>query len=174
MSNCTQGINHCPECYSIHSTTQIKQIEQIQRNAARWVRNQPYNPHNPTSVTNLLQELQWTSLQQRRSWADLTLMYKVVNFHVAIPTIYHPIPAPLRSTRGSHCMKFMLYRPHLDIYTFLVGRILDDWVSPNFLFYHVFYAYNKPKAVCWVFWEALRMPRIGLPESPTNNFQIQH
>jgi hypothetical protein len=40
--------------------------------------DRPYNPHNPSSVTELINKLKWHSLQQRRVWADVTLMYKVV------------------------------------------------------------------------------------------------
>ena len=52
--------------------------------------NQPYNPHNPSSVTEMINHLKWPSLQQRRVWADVTLMYKVVNRLIAVPVNYHP------------------------------------------------------------------------------------
>ena len=35
--------------------------------------------HNPISVTEMINHLEWPSLQQHRVWADVTLMYKVVN-----------------------------------------------------------------------------------------------
>ena len=96
--------------------TQIKQIEQVQRNAARWVMNQPYNPHNPSSVTDMIAKLNWPSLQQRRVWADVTLMYKVVNCLIAVPVIYHPVAATVRSTRRSHSMKFIPIQARINAY----------------------------------------------------------
>ena len=95
--------------------TQIKQTEQVQRNAARWVMNQPYNPHNPSSVTDMIAKLNWPSLQQRRICADVTL-YKVVNCLIAVPVIYHPVAATVRSTRRSHSMKFIPIQARFNAY----------------------------------------------------------
>ena len=55
--------------------TQQKQIEQVQRNAARFVKNKQYNPERPDSVTSVIQEIKWNTLEQRRIWTDVTLMY---------------------------------------------------------------------------------------------------
>ena len=98
------------------SKTQVKQLVQVQRNAARWVTNQPYNPHNPSSVTEMINHLKWPSLQQRRVWADVTLMYKVVNCLIAVPVNYHPTTATVRSTRRSHSMKFIPIQPRINAY----------------------------------------------------------
>ena len=93
-----------------------KQLEQVQRNAARWVTNQPYNPHNPSSVTEMINHLKWPSLQQRRVWVDVTLMYKVVNCLIAVPVNYHPTTATVLSTRRSHSMKFIPIQPWINAY----------------------------------------------------------
>ena len=96
--------------------TQVKQIEQVQRNAARWVMNQPYSPHNPSSVTEMLNKLKWPSLEQRRVWTDVTLMYKVVNCLISVPVNYHPTTATVRSTRRSHSMKFIPIQTQINAY----------------------------------------------------------
>ena len=95
---------------------QVKQLEQVQRNAARWVTNQPYNPHNPSSVTEMLNHLKWPRLQQRRVWADVTLMYKVVNCLIAVSVNYHTTTATVRTTRRSHSMKFIPIQPRINAY----------------------------------------------------------
>ena len=111
--------------------TQVKQLEQVQRNAARWVTNQPYNPHNRTSVTEMINSLKWPSLQQRRVWADVTLMYKVVNCLIAVPVNYHPITATIRSTRRSHSMKFIPIQTRINAYqNSFFPRTVTTW---NFL-----------------------------------------
>ena len=108
--------------------SQIKQLEQIQRNAARWVTNKPYNWQNPTSSTQIVTDLQWPTLEQRRTWADATLMYKVVHCLVAIPITYHPPLATIRSTRGSHSMKFIPFRPKIDVYKYsFFPRTVVTW-----------------------------------------------
>ena len=96
--------------------TQVKQIEQVQRNAARWVMNQPYSPHNPSSVTEMLNKLKWPSLEQRRVWTDVTLMYKVVNCLISVPVNYHPTTATVRSARRSHSMKFIPIQTRINAY----------------------------------------------------------
>lgn len=93
-----------------------KQIEQVQRNAARFVKNKPYNLEKPESVTSLIQEMKWNTLEQRRIWTDATLMYKVVNQLIAIPTIYLPSLATVRGTRNSHCVKFVPPHCRINIY----------------------------------------------------------
>ena len=69
--------------------------------------NQPYSTYNPSSVTEMLNKLKWPSLEQRRVWTDVTLMYKVVNCLFTVPVNYHPATATVRSTRKSHSMKFI-------------------------------------------------------------------
>ena len=42
--------------------------------------------HNRSSLTDMLSDLQWKSLQDRRKEARLTMLYKIMNSQVAIPT----------------------------------------------------------------------------------------
>ena len=109
-------LEYASTIWNPHQKTQIKYLERVQRNAARWVTNQPYSHSNPTSVTEILNKLQWPSLQQRRFWVDVTLVYKMVNGLIAIPENYHPTYAPVRSTRGSHSFKFIPYQAKLNVY----------------------------------------------------------
>jgi hypothetical protein len=110
--------------------TQIKQLEQIQRNAARFVLNKPYNPNKPDSVSVMIKDLNWTPLYQRRIYTDITLMYKVINTLVAIPVIYHPSPALMRTTRSSHPLKFIPYQCRLNIYQHsFFPRTIAHWNS---------------------------------------------
>ena len=55
---------------------QIDAVEMVQRRAARFVTGQ-YNRYQ--SVISMLQELKWTSLQQRRQEQRLVNLYKCVN-----------------------------------------------------------------------------------------------
>ena len=73
----------------------------VQRRAARFVCNRYYNT---SSVTDMLSQLQWESLEERRNKARLVMMYKVVHQLVAIPTTCL-VPA-LQVTRGNHGYKF--------------------------------------------------------------------
>ena len=62
-------------------TNQIKQIEKVQRRAARFTCNRY---HNTSSVTDMLEDLDWPTLQVRRLRTRLIMFYKIIHFPVAI------------------------------------------------------------------------------------------
>ena len=66
--------------YSIIKYT--SNIEKVQRRAARFVFNQY---HNMSSPTDMIRQLEWKSLEQRRRKARLTMFYKIQHGLVAIP-----------------------------------------------------------------------------------------
>ena len=59
----------------------IDMLEKVQRRAARYVMGKY---RNRSSVGEMIQHLEWKSLQQRRKEARLSMMYKIVNNKVAI------------------------------------------------------------------------------------------
>ena len=61
-------------------------LEKVQWRAARWV---PSEYNSMSSVTHLLDQLNWKSLQSRRSVSRLTLLYKVL--HQDLPSIKLPL-----------------------------------------------------------------------------------
>jgi hypothetical protein len=50
--------------------------EMVQRRAARYVTNRY---HNTSSVSNMIEQLEWTTLQERRKHSRLLMMYKLKN-----------------------------------------------------------------------------------------------
>jgi len=56
-------------------------IEMVQRSAARYVKN---DYQYTSSVTNMLRELKWTTLEQRRNQASLTMLHKIHNKQVNV------------------------------------------------------------------------------------------
>ena len=71
-------------------TNQIKQIEKVQRRAARFTCNRY---HNTSSVTDILEDLDWPTLQVRRLRTRLIMFYKIIHFQVAIypsDLLFHP------------------------------------------------------------------------------------
>ena len=55
----------------------VKQIEGVQRRDAGFVKN--CYKREPKTVTNLLNELNWIPLKERRTISRLTLFHKVIN-----------------------------------------------------------------------------------------------
>jgi hypothetical protein len=89
-----------------YTSSNIKSIEKVQRRAVRWVLNR----HRQTScVDDMLQTLDWPSLQERRKHARLAMLYKHHNHLVTIPTKHPPTACrQRRNLRGSNSHQFDL------------------------------------------------------------------
>ena len=76
----------------------------IQRTAARWVLAR----HEPrASVTDMLAELKWRSLEQRRADIALTMLYKIRNAHVQItPSHLTPVTGIVASAHPHHYVQY--------------------------------------------------------------------
>ena len=91
----------------------IKQIEMVQRRAARWVvRDYSFT----SSVTSIIEDLGWRTLEQRRSDARLSLMFKIVHQLVAIST--DQLVPPSRPTRHSHSSSFRQLQATKNVYKY--------------------------------------------------------
>ena len=64
-----------------HYQTEINRIEKVQRTATRWACRRW---RNQSHVGEMLEELQWPELQERRQQASLTFFYKIHNNLVTI------------------------------------------------------------------------------------------
>ncbi|XP_071145213.1 uncharacterized protein [Mytilus edulis] len=109
---------------SIYLKTETDRLEMVQRRAARYVSNKH---HNHSSVNLMLQHLKWTSLEQRRKEARLTMLFKIENNKVAISKEGRLIPLK-RLSRNMHDKSFQVpaascdYRKHS-----FFRRTIRDW-----------------------------------------------
>ena len=78
-----------------HTVSGKWKIEMVQRRATRYTTN---HYHITSSVTDLLQQLEWESLESRRAKIKLTLLFKVVNDLVDIPASAYLTPASTRTS----------------------------------------------------------------------------
>jgi len=67
--------------YGTHGRNTSHGIEMVQRSAARYIQN---DYHYTSSVTNMLRELKWSTLEQRRNQASLTMLHKIHNRQVNV------------------------------------------------------------------------------------------
>ena len=63
-------------CWDPHHQTNINQVEMVQHRAAHFVTGQSWRQKNRDSITNILENLQWPTLQERRKSARLVLLYQ--------------------------------------------------------------------------------------------------
>ena len=103
-----------------------KKLEAVQRRAARWT----VNRHRQTSsVGQMLDQLQWPTLEERRRKARLVIMYKYHNGLLHIDTNKPPTRNPdARNTRRTHAAAYHTYSHSTDYRKFaFFPRTLCDW-----------------------------------------------
>ena len=114
----------CP-VWSPHTAHDTHQIEMIQHAAARWVLARH---ERRASVTDMLAELKWRSLEQRRADIALTMLYKIHNAHVQItPSHLIPVTGIAASTHPHHYVQY-----HTDTvvqYSSFYPRAVRMWNS---------------------------------------------
>ena len=82
-----------------YNETETKKVEKVQKTAARWTCRRW---RNRSSVDDMLDELEWPSLEDRRVRSSLTFFYKIHSGTVSLDKDRYLTPAPnLRSTRAS-------------------------------------------------------------------------
>jgi len=107
-------LEYCSAVWDPYTQCNIYQVERVQRRAARFV-NQNY--HNTSSVTDMITQLGWESLEQRRHRARLVFMYKIVHGVVAIPADQYLLPVR-RALRGQHQFSFIRPLATTDYYKY--------------------------------------------------------
>ena len=78
------SLEYCGTVWDPHTAAAAQKVEMVQRRAARWVKNDYVQT---SSVTNMLAELKWRELSQRRADARLCLLYKIKKSLVLINAI---------------------------------------------------------------------------------------
>ena len=92
--------------------TQTGQVKKIQRTAARWTCRRW---RNTSSFGDMLDELEWPSLETRREQSSLTFFYKIHSSAVSLDKDKYLTPAPnLRRTRASHESQYTRYLAYSD------------------------------------------------------------
>ena len=92
----------------LHHQTEINRIENVQRTAARWACTRW---RNQSRVGEMLDELQWPELQERRQQASLTSFYKIHNNLVVIDKNRYLSEAG-RGNRSTRSHPFQYHRPN--------------------------------------------------------------
>ena len=107
-----------------HFKQDIKQLEAVQRRAARFVK---HDYGSDSSVTEMLQDLGWQTLENRRREARLALLFKVVHGLVAIPHEGH-IKKHRGRTRAKNSHKLQVFAPNTDTFKYsFFPRTVKDW-----------------------------------------------
>ena len=87
--------------------TQTAQVEKVHRTAARWTYRRW---RNSSSVGDMLDELEWPTLETRREQSSLIFLYKIHSGTVPLDKDMYLTPAHnIRRTRASHESQYTRY-----------------------------------------------------------------
>jgi hypothetical protein len=78
-------------------------LEMVQRRAARFTLG---DYRTTSSVTNMMQELKWTTLRERRKRAKVIMLYRIIHLSVAIPYQSYLISWGASSSTRGHDQRF--------------------------------------------------------------------
>ena len=96
-----------------HTARNINAVEKVQRQAARFVTG---NYQRTSSVTQMMQDLSWDNLAERRAKTKVVMLYKIVNHLVDVPSEQYLIPTG-SCTRG-HDAKFLQPQARIQPYQY--------------------------------------------------------
>ena len=126
------SLEYCSTIWDPYHHTGISKLEMIQHHAARFVLNKPWHRSNQNhdSITDMLTSLEWPTLQNRRTIARLTFLFKIVRNLLAMPDHCLPSPTPVSSTRAQHPLKITQLQTRVDVYKYsFLPRTIIQWNS---------------------------------------------
>ena len=117
-------LEYASTVWSPHTATDITKLEAVQRRSARWATR---DYQRTSSVTQMIKDLNWRTLEQRRIDSRLTLMYKITYDLVAIPAADHLIPNT-RQSRHNHLLAYRQIPTLKDYYKYtFFPRTIVNW-----------------------------------------------
>ena len=104
-------------------------LESVQRRAARFVKG---DFRRDSSVSKMLGELHWSSLQERRTAARLTMLYKINagELPLTVPERFIPVNTNRTTTRSKRPSQFINYGARTNVYkNSFYPRTIKQWNS---------------------------------------------
>ena len=117
-------LEYASTVWSPHTATDITKLEAVQRRSARWA-TRDYQRNS--SVTQMIKDINWRTLEQRRIDSQLTLMYKITYDLVTIPAADYLIPNT-RQSRHNHLRAYRQIPTLKDYYKYtFFPRTIVHW-----------------------------------------------
>ena len=105
-------IEYAATAWDLYTARNIQQLEAVQRRAAKFVTG---DYKTTSSTSQMIANLGWSSLQQRRTVARLVMMYRITHDLVDIPVAQYLHPATVMHIR-SPSQRYMLPFCRFDVY----------------------------------------------------------
>ena len=120
-------LDYASPIWDPHLKKDIHALERVNRRAARYVIG---DHHRLSSVSGMLQSLGWSTLEDRRREARLTLFYKIVKGEMAVSSEDIHLETADRRTRSTHKFKFKTKSASTsNLSNFVTHKTIKDWNS---------------------------------------------
>ena len=106
-------LEYCSSVWDPSTQDAKHMIEMVQRRGARYVAGRY---RRTSSVGEMLNELSWCTLEERRRKTNLTVMYKIMNNHVAINIEDHLVKSNRHSKRVNNTMAYQIPNGKTEAY----------------------------------------------------------
>ena len=121
-------LEYASTVWDLHQQKDIVKLEKVQRMAARFVLHRYHTYHPADSVHDMLNEMKWSTLAQRRKKARLKMFSGIIKNTASVSCEHlHPQESTTRAGRGARQVyKRMSCRTNYHLYSFLL-RTIRDW-----------------------------------------------
>ena len=123
-------LEYASSVWDPHLQKDIQRLENVQRRAARFVCN---NYNRDSSVTQMLEQLHWRPLSERRKHHRLTLLSKTIKESIAIPTSILEQNKRKQRHQNQMAIKHVSAKTDTFKYSFLPRTICDWNPLPNWI-----------------------------------------
>ena len=124
------SIEYYSAIWDTYYQTDIRKIEMILHRAVRFVLNKPWHKlsHDHDSVTQMLTNLGWPELQERRKIARLILLFKIMRGLLEVPSRCISQTMLYAATPAHHILKLKHIYPRTDLYkNSFLPRSIPTW-----------------------------------------------
>ena len=121
-------LEYASSVWDPYTIQQINALERVQRQAARFVTGD-YFSRDPECVTNMLHQLAWDTLEERRARNRVVMFYKITNNLVEVP-LHNYIQTSNSRTRSSVANNIRQISTRVDTYKYsFLPRTIITWNS---------------------------------------------
>jgi len=121
------SMEYASSVWSPHEAKATASLESVQRRAARWVL---HRYQRTASVTQMLSELRWLTLAERRRISRLLMLFKISHSLVYVPHTFLSRTDSTQHTRLSNTHSFAPFQPRTNYYKYSFFPLaVSEWNS---------------------------------------------
>ena len=109
------NLEYAASVWSPHEAKLINSLETVQRRAVRWAL---HRYQRTASVRQMLAELGWQTLEQRRTHSRLLMLFKISHGLACVPHAFLSHPPNTRHSRHTNTLSYALFQPRTNYFKY--------------------------------------------------------